>query len=144
MGPDSEEIRRLVEERAAAVGAKDAKAMVAHHAPTVVEYSLAPPLRQSSDGRDIEPVEKWLATFHGPMSMEVRDLEIAVGGDVAFCTSLNCLTATPLGETESFSLWFRVTLGLRKIDGAWMVVHEHESVPFEMDGSFKASIGLKP
>ena len=54
MASDTDEIRRLVEERAAAVGAKDAKAMVAHHAPTVVEYNLAPPLRQSSDGRDTE------------------------------------------------------------------------------------------
>ena len=48
-----------------------------------------------------------------------------------------------MGENESFSLWFRVR-GLRKTDGVWRVVHEHESVPFEMDGSFKASIGLKP
>src|SRR4051794_23706915 len=107
MGADAEEIRRLVEERAAAVGAKDAKAMVAHNAPTLVEYSLAPPLRQPSNGRNTEQVEKWLATFHGPMSMKIQDLQTTADGDVAFCTSLNCLTATPLGEQESFSLWFR-------------------------------------
>jgi ketosteroid isomerase-like protein len=141
---ESEQIRRLVEERAAAVAAKDAKAMVSHNAPAIVEYNLAPPLRQPSAGRDTSPVEKWLATFEGPMSMEVRDLEVTVGGDVAFTTSLNCLTATPVGGTETFSLWFRVTLGLRKIDGRWLVVHEHESVPFDMDGSFQASVGLQP
>lgn len=141
---DTSEIRQLVLERAAAVAAKDAQAMVAHHAPTLVEYNLAPPLRQPSAGRDVGPVEKWLATFHGPMSMEVRDLEVTVDGSVAFCTSLNCLTATPVGQTESFSLWFRVTLGLRKIDGSWLVVHEHESVPFEMDGSFLAAVNLQP
>lgn len=141
---DSVEIRQLVRERAAAVGAKDAKAMVAHDAPAVVQYTLAPPLRQSAEGRNVEQVEGWLATFQGPMSMEIRDLEITAGGDVAFCTSLNCLTATPVGQPESFTLWFRATLGLRKIDGVWQVVHEHESVPFEMDGSFQASIGLKP
>jgi ketosteroid isomerase-like protein len=45
---------------------------------------------------------------------------------------------------ESFSLWYRVTLGLRKIDGRWLVTHEHESVPFEMDGSFRASVDLLP
>jgi ketosteroid isomerase-like protein len=141
---DTSDIRRVVLERAAAVAAKDAKAMVAHNAPTMVEFNLAPPLRQPPAGRDVEPVEKWLATFHGPMSMEVRDLEVTAEGSVAFCTSLNCLTATPVGQTESFSLWFRVTLGLQKIDGAWLVVHAHESVPFEMDGSFQASIGLQP
>lgn len=141
---DSVEIRQLVQERAAAVSAKDAKAMVAHDAKATVQYTLAPPLRQPAEGRGIEQVEGWLATFQGPMSMEIRDLEITASGDVAFCTSLNCLTATPMGQSESFSLWFRATLGLRKIDGAWQVVHEHESVPFEMDGSFRASIGLQP
>jgi ketosteroid isomerase-like protein len=63
---------------------------------------------------------------------------------VAFATSLDRLTATPKGMTDSFTLWFRVTLGLRRIDGRWLVTHEHESVPFEMDGSFRASVGLQP
>jgi ketosteroid isomerase-like protein len=139
-----EEIQRVVLERAAAVAAKDAKAMVAHNAPGMVQYNLAPPLRQPVAGPDPAPVEKWLATFDGPMSMQIRDLEVTVDGTVAFCTSLNCLTATPAGQPEPFSLWFRATLGLRRIDGAWLVVHEHESVPFDMDGSFRASIGLEP
>ena len=141
---DTTEIRRVVLARAAAVAAKDAAAMVAHNAPEIVEYNLAPPLRQPSAGRDVGPVEKWLGTFQGPMSMEIRDLEVTAEGAVAFCTSLNCLTATPVGQTESFSLWFRVTLGLRRIEGEWLVVHEHESVPFEMDGSFLAAVSLEP
>jgi ketosteroid isomerase-like protein len=41
-------------------------------------------------------------------------------------------------------LWFRATLGFRKIDGKWTITHEHSSVPFYMDGSFKAAIDLKP
>jgi ketosteroid isomerase-like protein len=141
---ETSEIRELVLQRAAAVAAKDAPAMVAHHAPALVSYNLAPPLRQPSAGQDVGPVEKWLATFQGPMNMEVRDLAVTQDGSVAFCTSLNCLTATPVGQTASFSLWFRVTLGLRKIEGRWLIVHEHESVPFEMDGSFAAAVGLQP
>ena len=141
---DTAEIRRVVLERAAAVAARDAKAMEAHHAPTMVEYNLAPPLRQPPAAREVAAIEKWLATFEGPMSMEVRDLEVTVDGSVAFCTSLNCLTATPVNQAESFSLWFRVTLGLRKIDGGWWVVHAHESVPFEMDGSVRAAVNLQP
>jgi len=141
---DTDEIRQVVSARAAAVAAKDAKAMVAHNAPATIVYSLAPPLRQPSGGRDVGEVEQWLATFQGPMSMEVRDLAVTAEGSVAFCTSLNCLTATPVGMAESFSLWFRVTLGLRKIDGRWLVVHEHQSVPFAMDGTFRASVDLEP
>ncbi|MFI5495301.1 nuclear transport factor 2 family protein [Actinoplanes sp. NPDC051859] len=137
-----EEIRTLVHARAAAVAAKDPAAMLQHNAPQTVEYTLAPPLRQQ--GSTIESVQAWLDTFEGPMSLEVTDLEITAGGDVAYCTSLNCLSATPVGGSESFSLWFRSTLGLSKRDGRWQVTHEHESVPFEMDGSFQASVNLKP
>lgn len=58
--------------------------------------------------------------------------------------SLDSLTAVPRGTAEGFTLWFRVTLGLRRVGGRWLVTHEHESVPFEMDGSFRASTGLTP
>lgn len=54
------------------------------------------------------------------------------------------MSATPKGTTDSFTLWYRVTIGLRRVDGRWLVVHEHESVPFLMDGSFAAAVDLKP
>jgi ketosteroid isomerase-like protein len=41
-------------------------------------------------------------------------------------------------------LWTRATIGFRKIDGRWLVVHEHVSVPFHMDGSERAALDLKP
>ncbi|MEV4705530.1 nuclear transport factor 2 family protein [Actinoplanes sp. NPDC049316] len=137
-----EEIRTVVLERAAAVAAKDPHKMLAHNAPGIVEYTLAPPLRQPES--TVASVSAWLATFEGPMSLEVTELAVTAGDDVAFCTSLNRLTATPKGRSESFSLWFRSTLGLRKVAGRWLVTHEHESVPFEMDGTFKASTDLRP
>jgi PhnB protein len=33
-------------------------------------------------------------------------------------------------------------MGLRQIDGHWRITHEHESVPFKMDGSFQAAFDL--
>lgn len=141
---DEVEIRKVVEGKAAALRTGDVKALLAYFADEVVEFSLAPPLRQPHDAQDPAPIERWLATFEEPPVREVTRLEIAVSGDVAFTTSLDSMTATPKGAPAGFTLWFRVTLGLRKIDGRWLVVHEHESVPFEMDGSFRASIGLQP
>ena len=41
-------------------------------------------------------------------------------------------------------IWFRHTLGFRKIDGRWKITHEHSLVPFYMDGSHKAAVDLKP
>jgi len=141
---DETEIREVIEAKAAALPTGDVKTMLAYYASEVVEFSLAPPLRQEHDAHDPAPIEQWLTGFAAPPSREVTRLEITVGGDVAFATSLDCLRAVPKGSTEGFELWHRVTLGLRKIDGRWLVTHEHESVPFEMDGSFRASTGLKP
>jgi ketosteroid isomerase-like protein len=45
---------------------------------------------------------------------------------------------------EKTDLWFRHTVCFRKVDGTWKIVHFHESVPFYMDGSYKAAIDLKP
>jgi ketosteroid isomerase-like protein len=41
-------------------------------------------------------------------------------------------------------LWFRQTFGFQRITGEWKIAREHESVPFYMDGSFKAAIDLTP
>jgi ketosteroid isomerase-like protein len=40
--------------------------------------------------------------------------------------------------------WQRITICLRRIDGIWKIVHEHTSVPFYMDGSYRAATDLKP
>jgi ketosteroid isomerase-like protein len=69
---------------------------------------------------------------------------VTADGDVAFATSLDAMTAVPKGGSEEFTLWYRTTLGLRRIDGRWLITHEHNSVPFLMDGSFRAAVGLEP
>lgn len=138
------EINSVVLGLAAALSAGDVKAVLAHYGPSVVSYTLAPPLRQSNDPHDPAPLEAWLATFEAPPQREVTRLSIVQDGDVAFATSLDSMTATPKGSAESFTLWYRVTLGLRRIDGRWLVVHEHESVPFAMDGSLRALVDLQP
>jgi ketosteroid isomerase-like protein len=51
------------------------------------------------------------------------------------------VTASSISPTD---LWFRLTLGLRSIGGRWKLLHEHESVPFYMDGSYKAAVDLRP
>jgi ketosteroid isomerase-like protein len=139
-----QEIKDLILARAERLTSGDAAAVQAFNAPSVVEYSLAPPLGGPADGRDPKPLQAWFETFEAPPRREVTRLEITADGDVAFATSLDSMTATPKGSTESFTLWYRVTLGLRRIGGQWLITHEHESVPFLMDGSLRAAVHLEP
>ena len=139
-----DDIRKVIEAKAAALQDGDAEAVLAYYAPSYVEFSLAPPLRQPGDARDPARLQEWIATFEAPPRREVTQLEITTDGVVAFATSIDCLSAVPRAATDGFRMWFRVTHGLRRIDGRWLVTHEHESVPFEMDGSLRASVGLTP
>ena len=139
-----DEIREAVLARAALLETGDVKAMLAYSAPNVVQMSLAPPLVEHVDTSETTPVEQWLATFEAPPRRTVTRLDITADGDVAFATSIDSLSATPKGSSTPFTLWYRVTLGLRRFEGRWLVVHEHESVPFYMDAQMRAAIDLQP
>ena len=140
----NEQIRDVIQARVERLAAGDVPGMQQYNAPSVVAYTLAPPLVSGSDGHDPSGLEAWLKGFEAPPRRAVTALEITADGDVAFATSLDSMTATPRGGTAPFTLWFRVTLGLRRIDGRWLVVHEHTSVPFHMDGSLRAAVDLQP
>ena len=134
-------IRALIDDWAQAMRAKDADEVLAHHAADVVTFDLAPPLM--STGADAQGVQAWFSTWQGPLGYEVRDLNITVGDDAAFCHSLNRLSGTK-NDGEMVDVWLRQTLCFRKIGGEWRIAHQHESVPFYMDGSYRAAVDLKP
>lgn len=138
-----DEIKDLVERRAQAMRAGDAEALAADYLPEAVAFTLAPPLAHRGL-TDPGSLREWFATFDGPVDFEVRDLEVVAGGDVAFCHSLNRVSALPKSYPERFDLWFRATVCWRRVGGAWRIAHEHTSVPFHMDGSFAAAVGLRP
>jgi ketosteroid isomerase-like protein len=138
---DEDQIRKVIDDWAYALRNKDANAVLFHYAPSVIQFSLAPPLLSARS--DAEDLTTWFATWQGPIGYEIHDLNITVGNDVAFSHSLNRMHGTKT-DGEKADLWFRHTLGFRKISGEWKITHEHESVPFYMDGSFKAAVDLKP
>jgi ketosteroid isomerase-like protein len=145
MNDDEAQIRDLIAEQVTAMCAADAETLIARYAPEVVLFDLAPPLAKSgAPVHDVDGLRAWFAGFDDKVDFEVRDLVVTVGGDAAFCHSLNRMSATPQGSPEGFDLWFRSTVCYRRVDGRWWVTHEHTSTPFDMDGSFRASVDLQP
>jgi ketosteroid isomerase-like protein len=137
-------IRALIDERTAAMRDKDAARAMATLAHDIVAFELAPPLALGPGAaRDEAGLAAWLAGWDGPVGIEVRDLHIEAGGDVGWCRSLNRLHGTLKGG-RSVDMWMRSTLAFRREDGAWKIAHGHSSVPFLMDGSFRAATDLTP
>ena len=137
------DLRRFVEGWAAAIRAKDVEGVLSHYARDAVTFDLAPPLEYAGTEALSKNLRDWFPTFRGPVGYEIRGLAIAAGADVAFCRSLNRISGSRTDGAET-DVWIRMTLCCRKIDGAWTIAHEHASVPFHMDGSYKAAVELKP
>ena len=144
MSNNETQIRDILTSQADALQAGDVKTMLSYYTPDAVSFTLAPPLRQRTDPHDPAPTEQWIATFEAPPVRTHTQVTVTAGEEVAFVTALSSLSATPKGSDTPFTLWHRTTLGLRRTDGHWLITHEHESVPFEMDGSLRASVNLQP
>jgi ketosteroid isomerase-like protein len=137
------QIRDRIDNWAKAVRAKDVNGVMSHYASDILTFDLAPPLEYKGANAYRKNWEAWFPTFRGPIGYEIRDLRITASDDIAFCHSLNRISGTRTNGEET-DVWVRATVGLRKINGKWMVTHEHISVPFYMDGSDKAALDLKP
>lgn len=133
-------IETLLDQRQEALRVKDARLVGAKHASDAAVYALAPPLAKSFS---VGGLEEWFHSWDGILEWRTKDPKINVCGDLAFVYALEFLGGKKLDGTD-VSLWFRTTLGLKKIDNEWLIVHEHQSVPFYMDGTGKAALDLKP
>ena len=134
-------IRALVERRMQAVRDRDAEAAVADVADDVVTFDVVDPLLHRGRKAVRRRAETWFSSFTGAVGFEMRDLAITVSGETAFSHSLNRYSGAtvngPLG------MWVRVTTGYRRIDGRWMITHEHGSVPFNPETG-RPSLELEP
>ena len=80
--------------------------------------------------------------FAGPLQMDLPDMHIEAGSDIAFVYGVERMRGKLTNGTP-VDLWLRYTEGLKRIDGQWRVVHEHISVPVDLNTG-KAVLDLKP
>jgi ketosteroid isomerase-like protein len=138
---DSEAIRAVTAALQAAAYNKDAAAMARHYAPDAVIADLAPPLMRR--GFDVDATQAWLDGWDGPVEVEMRDLVIEASGDLALCHGLQYVR-TRTREGEEAAWWSRITVALARRQDGWQIIHEHNSVPFYMGGSYRAAVDLDP
>jgi uncharacterized protein (TIGR02246 family) len=125
----TQEIRDLIEGWADAVHRGDISGVLADHADDIVMFDVPPPY----DGvRGIEAYrETWPPFFEWQArgaSFEIESLDVTAGDDVAYAYALlRCGTEEEFEANPANRL--RLTIGLRKENGRWVVAHEHHSFP---------------
>jgi len=124
-------IRTLIERWVDAVRSGDIDAVLSDHADDIVMFDVPPP-HEGVRGIDAyratwPPFFEWLATG---ARFEIVDLDVTAGQSVAYAHALlRCGSEQSLAERPERRL--RLSLGLRKEGGRWIVAHEHHSFPDE-------------
>jgi len=134
MTDDEQQIRRLIEDWAEAVQRRDLSDVLADHSDDIVMFDVPPPY----DGvRGLDAYrESWPPFFEWQQSQaasfEIVSLDVTAGDEVAYAHALlRCGTPQELAKNPENRL--RLTLGLRKEHGRWVVAHEHHSYPLKED-----------
>ncbi|HTW78662.1 MAG TPA: nuclear transport factor 2 family protein [Terracidiphilus sp.] len=121
---------------------KDPHKFVSAFTADAAVYNLAPPLMHHG----VDPAEKqaWFDSWLTPLELEPRDFKVTVSGDYAFAFGFLRLGGTKKGSEGKVNFWMRETVCLHRENGEWRIVHEHTSVPFYMDGTFRGAFDLRP
>ena len=134
-GPASEvrALRALEQRYITAFNGKDVKTIMSCFVPdaSLLVFDMVPPREYRGAVAFTKDWEEFLAAFPGPIQVTTTDLAVAADSKVGFGHRVDHLTMTDKdGKTSRMTV--RVTHGYRKIDGKWLIVHEHASIPVDM------------
>lgn len=124
--------------------AKDVDGVMAVYAPgdAVTAYDVVPPLQYKGADAYRKDYADFFAQADGPLHVELRDSHIESGGGLAIAYGLERITGK-LKSGQPLDIWVRYTSAFKQIGGQWLDIHDHVSVPADLD-SGKAMLNLRP
>ena len=125
---DVQQIRALIGRWAEAVRREDLAAIRADRGANILMFDVPPPFQSRGIDAYMATWQLFFANVEKPVTFNFEDIEVTAGADVAFVTAKgSCININRAGKREP--LEFRLTMGLKKIDDKWLVMHEHHSLP---------------
>jgi uncharacterized protein (TIGR02246 family) len=130
---DQAAIKSLEDRFVAAFDAKDVNAIMALYTPgdNLVVFDVMPPRQFTGWAAYKKDWDDLFAANPGPAEMKLTDLDITAGGDVAFSHSIQTGSFTDKSG-KKMPMTVRVTDGYKKVNGQWLISHEHVSVPVDL------------
>lgn len=121
-----QQINNLIQNWAKAVRAKDIGGILAHHSPNILLFDVVEPFQSKGIESYRASWEDVYFPWHNEDGdFEIDELEITAGNGVAFCHGVIHCSGTDKGQ--KIDLKIRLTAGLVKTNGQWIVTHEHHS-----------------
>ncbi|MHC9292117.1 YybH family protein [Mycobacterium sp. LTG2003] len=135
-------IRQCIADAVSAIRTRDIDGLVSLYAPDVVSFDLGAPLRYAGRDNKRRAWEEFFAAYTGPIAYDIHELYVTAQEDLAFVHSLNHVSGT-LANGRITDMWVRWTACFRRVDGVWLVAHDHVSVPADLEFG-KAVVNLTP
>ena len=139
---DEADIRQQIDNFHKAFRTKDVNLMMSLFSPGMVSFDIIPPLQYAGSDVYRKVWQETFALFQDPIDIEMRDLHITSGENIAFSYCFLRLNATMVNG-QKIDYWERLTCCFQKIEGKWLIVHEHVSLPADLKNG-KAVMNLKP
>jgi ketosteroid isomerase-like protein len=126
MNAEVKKIKQVIKNWETSVQNKDMNGILARHSKDILMFDVPEPLQ--SKGID-EYRKTWELFFQycsgGKNSFQLDDLQIHCGDTIAFCTALIRMNGSKTPQC-------RLTIGFKKINGEWTIIHEHHSAPHKI------------
>jgi uncharacterized protein (TIGR02246 family) len=129
---DEAQIRALEQQFATAFGAKDVDAIMKSYVQdnSLFVFDIGVPRQYVGAAAYRKDWQTFFATFKGPLKFDMSDLAVTIDGDVAYGHSIqHTIGSDTKGMRQEFVV--RVSDVYRRIDGKWLIVQEHVSVPID-------------
>lgn len=141
---DESDIRASLDKEIAAMNAKDLNAIMTYYSPdeSLLVFDAVPPRQYAGPAAFRKDFETFLATFPTAIHNEVSDWKVESDGNLAYAHYI-VRTTGPDKDGHPLDLTARITDVYKKVNGNWVVVHEHVSFPVDI-ATGKADLTSKP
>jgi uncharacterized protein (TIGR02246 family) len=138
------DIRALEDRFVAAFKAKDVDGIMKVYAPgqTLFVFDVVPPRQYVGAAAYHKDWQAFLGSFEGPITVELTDLDVVADRNLAYSHSIQRVAGTDK-QGKKLDLTARVTDVYKKAGGRWFIIHEHVSVPVDLDTG-KPDLSSKP
>lgn len=134
-------VRAALDAWANANRAMDTDAIMACYARDAVSYDCHSAFQFRDAAAHRAHLEACFPYMRGPVTFDLHELTIVAQSDLAYCHYTVHCGCTGADGNEHWC-WLRATSCLRKIDGRWLIVHDHCSAPFDpMSGTVMLDAG---
>ncbi|MEJ3655487.1 nuclear transport factor 2 family protein [Actinomycetes bacterium KLBMP 9759] len=121
-------VMTLLENRVDACRAKDLDRLMSLYSPDIVYFDVVPPLQFAGTADVRRNFKRWFDEYEGPILLQTHELNVAVSGDVAFASMLHVDDGRRNNGIDG-AVWIRSTVCAQRINGTWLITHEHVSLP---------------